>query len=233
MSVLRRFWTAAAIAPHQDGWAVTLDGKVARTPAKGALATRHKRLAEAVALEWAGAGEAIDPRAMPLTGFLNAVIDRVRPNQTALAADVAKFGGAELLCYRAERPPELAARQAAGWDPVLDWVVKRFDARLICGVGVTPIPQSSETLKQLAKAVHGLDAYRFTAALKLSGIYKSLALTLAVVEAERDALAAHDLSRIDERFQAERWGEDAEAARRVAHEREELVSVASFLAALD
>ncbi len=83
------------------------------------------------------------------------------------------------------------------------------------------------------EAVHGLDAYRFTAALKLSGIYKSLALTLAVVEAERDALAAHDLSRIDEKFQTERWGEDAEAARRVAHEREELVSVASFLAALD
>jgi chaperone required for assembly of F1-ATPase len=233
VSVLRRFWTSAAIVPHAEGWAVALDGKTALTPARAALATRHKRLATAVAAEWAAVGESVDPRAMPMTGFLNATIDRVGPQHTALAMDVAKFAGMDLVCYRAEGPEALVQRQAAGWDPVLEWIGRRYDVRLASATGVTPVAQPAEGLARLNAAVAALDSYRLTAGIKLSGIYKSLALTLCVLEGERDAVQAYGLSRIDETFQAERWGEDAEAARRAAREREEAGDVAMFLALLD
>jgi chaperone required for assembly of F1-ATPase len=233
MTPARRFWTAAAIVPHADGWAVTLDGKTALTPARAALATRHKRLADAVAAEWAAAGATVEPQAMPLTGFLNAVIDRVRPERGTLGASVAAFAQSDAICYRAERPDDLIARQAAGWDPVLSWLERRHGARLIRGTGVLPVAQAPEALTRLAQAVAALDAYRLAATLKMSGMFKSLALTLAAIEGERGVLEAYDLSRIDETYQAEHWGEDAEAARRVARDREELRAAAAFLAALD
>lgn len=233
MTAPRRFWTRAAVAAHPDGWAVSLDGKTALTPARAALATRHKNLAQAVAAEWDAVGEILDPRALPLTGYLNAVIDRVRPNRGRFAADVAQFAGAELICYRADSPAALVARQRAGWDPILDWMTERYDIRLACGLGVTPIRQSPETLVRLAAAIDAFDEYRLTAALKLTGVTKSLALTLAVVAGARDAMTAYDLSRIDEAFQTEHWGEDAEAARRVAREREDVAAAAAFLSALD
>lgn len=230
---LRRFWKDAAIAPHADGWAVTLDGRTALTPARAPLATPHKRLAAAVASEWAAAGESVDPRAMPLTGFLNATIDRVGPHHAALAEDMARFAAMDLVCYRAEAPDALVLRQAAAWDPILEWVAQRYDVRLACGTGVTPVAQTPQTLTRLGAAVLALDPYRLAAGIKLSGIFKSLALTLSVIEGARDALQAYEISRIDEIFQAERWGEDAEASRRTARERREVDEAGSFLAQLD
>jgi chaperone required for assembly of F1-ATPase len=230
---IRRFWREATVVPHAEGCAVALDGKVALTPARAALATVHRRLAEAVAGEWRDAPETLKPEEMPLTGYLNAVVDRVEPNKEALGRELARFADHELICYRADGPPALVQRQAQGWDPVINWIRDRYDATLATGAGILHIPQSDETLARLTKAVQGLDAYRLAAALKLSGITKSLALTLAAVEGWRTPQEAYALSRIDETFQAEQWGEDAEAARRVAKEMAEIGALAQYLALLD
>lgn len=233
MSSLRRFWKEAAVVPHADGWAVALDGKLALTPARAPLASPHRRIAEGVAAEWTSAPESIDPRAMPLTGYLNAVIDRVRPNQSSLAAELSRFAAHDLVCYRAEGPPALVQRQRERWDPVLAWVRERYDAGLNAGAGVLHIPQSDETVSRLDAAVRGLDAYRLAAAWKLSGIVKSLVLTLAAIEGWHTPEAAYAASRIDEDFQAEQWGQDAEAARRVTHEKGEVAAISNFLGLLD
>lgn len=233
MSAFRRFWTDALAVPHEGGWAIALDGKTALTPARAALATRHQRLAEAVAAEWRDAAETLKPETMPLTGYLNAVIDRVRANQAALAVEVERFARHELVCYRAEGPPELVRRQNKEWDAVLTWLRGRHGASLHVATGLIPIEQPAEALARIQGLVHALDAYRLTAALKLSGITKSLVLTLAALEGWLTPQEAHASSRIDETFQAEHWGEDAEAARRVAKEQAEVAFVARFLDLLD
>jgi chaperone required for assembly of F1-ATPase len=230
---LRRFWTEAAVTPHPAGCAVTLDGKTALTPARNPLATPHRRLAEAVAQEWACAPDVLEPQNMALTGLLNAVIDRVGAHRAAMAADIARIAAHELLCYRADKPAGLVARQAAAWDPVLSWLKSRYDVHLNVGAGLMHIEQPPESHSRLAAAVAALDPYRLTAAIKLTGITKSLALTLAALQRQMSPADAHDASRIDERFQAEHWGEDAEATRRVAKERAELDIVSAFLSALD
>lgn len=230
---LRRFWIDASVVPYADGYAVALDGKIALTPQRAVLATQHKRLAEAAALEWANAPPMIDPRDMPLTGFLNAVIDRVRGHASVLGHDVANLAAHELICYRTDGPPELARRQAAAWDPILDWLKARYDVALIVTVGVMHIAQPHEGLTRLAVAVSALDPYRLAAATKSSGLLKSLALTLALLDGRLTARDAYAASRIDESFQAEHWGVDAEAARKTAREEIEIDQLAQFLSCLD
>src|SRR5688572_30625978 len=118
---MKRFWKEALPRPRADGWAIELDGRPLRTPAKAELLLKSERLASAVAREWAEAGETVDPRAMPLTGLANAAIDRVEPDPDAFAAGLATYGESDLLCYRAASPAGLVERQSVEWDPLLAW----------------------------------------------------------------------------------------------------------------
>jgi chaperone required for assembly of F1-ATPase len=125
------------------------------------------------------------------------------------------------------------ARQAAAWDPVLAWLRTRYDVALNVRAGVMHIDQPADGLARLTAAVAALDPYRLAAAIKLTGLTKSVALTLAALEKHATLPEAYEASRADEIFQAEQWGDDAEASRRVARERAELTTLAAFLAALD
>ena len=86
---MKRFWKAVDVV-SDDGWAIHLDGRPVRTPARAALKLPTANLAEAVAKEWRDVGEEVDPRAMPLTGIANAAIDRVTPEKEAFAAGLAR-----------------------------------------------------------------------------------------------------------------------------------------------
>ena len=119
---MKRFWNQVAIDGDR---VVRLDDRPVRTPGRVPLALPTAALAEAVAGEWRAVGEMIDPRAMPLTGLANAAIDRVAPDRAGFARGLAAYADSDLFYYRAEQPPQLAQRQAAAWDPLLDWARKR------------------------------------------------------------------------------------------------------------
>ena len=124
---MKRFWKDVAVVEQDGGWAVELDARPVRTPARAPLILPTESLANAVAEEWRSVGEEIDPRAMPLTGLANAAIDRVAPERQAFADGLARYAEADLACYRSEWPPDLVERQAAGWDKLLSWARRRFD----------------------------------------------------------------------------------------------------------
>ena len=124
---MKRFWTAAEAVERDGGWAVELDGKPLRTPARAPLLVPTRPLAEAIAAEWNGAGETIDPRAMPLTGLANAAIDRVAPAPDTFARDLARYAESDLTCYRAHSPRKLVELQEQGWDPLLAWARRRYE----------------------------------------------------------------------------------------------------------
>src|SRR5215207_833749 len=154
---MKRFWTDVRAVPRGDGWAVELDGRPLRTPAKAVLLLHSERIAEAVAREWAEAGETVHPRAMPLTGLANATIDRVGPDPDAFAATLAAYGESDLLCYRAASPTALVERQAGEWDPVLAWARRRFDVDFRLTDGLTHVAQPEATVARLGHAVSALD----------------------------------------------------------------------------
>ncbi|MFM7442943.1 MAG: ATP12 family chaperone protein [Tabrizicola sp.] len=208
----RRFWTTASAVPVEGGYAVHLDGRPVRTPLKAPLLLPTLGLAEAVAAEWQAQEGKVNPETMPFTRTANSAIDKVAPQFDAVAAMLAEYGGSDLLCYRAEAPPDLVARQAEAWDPILVWALERFGADLLVTSGVMHVAQPPESLVGLHRRVAGMSAFQLSAFHDLVALSGSLVLALAVTDRRVTAEQAWSLSRIDEDWQISLWGEDEEAA---------------------
>lgn len=207
----RRFWTASAVTPAGEGFEVLLDDRPLRTPGKLPLLLPTEALARAVAAEWDAQNDVIDPNAMPLTRAANSAVEKVAPRFADVAGMLAEYGGTDLLCYRADGPAELVRLQAEAWDPHLDWAAADLGAPLRVTRGVIPIDQDPRSLARLRGHLGDLDAWGLTALHDLVTLPGSLVLGLAVVRGRIDADTAFRIGRIDEEFQAGRWGRDAEA----------------------
>ncbi len=204
MSLARRFWREVTIA----GRGIRLDDRPLRTPAGAPLLLPSDALAEAIAREWRSVADAIDPGAMPLTGLANAAIDRVSPDREGFARGIAAYADSDLLCYRADAPDSLVARQAAAWDGPLRWAERRYDVGFVVTPGIVHVPQPPATLTRMAAAVAAYDAFGLAALHPLTTLSGSLVLALAVAEGEVEPDAAWRAAELDELWQAERWGED-------------------------
>jgi chaperone required for assembly of F1-ATPase len=222
---VRRFYKDVAIV---DG-AILLDGRPVRTPARMSLVLPFPALAEAVAEEWRMQGEEIEPRTMPLTGLSNAAIDRVAPDPAAFARPLGDYAESDLLCYRAEAPAELVARQTEGWDPLLDWARARFDIAFVVTSGIVHAPQPPATVTRLSEALLARDPFALAAMSPLITIGGSLITALAVAEDAIDADRAFDVTHLDELWQAERWGEDRLALEARASRRRDFMAAAELL----
>lgn len=227
---MKRFYKAAeARARDGGGWEIALDDRTVKTPARQPLILPTRALAEAVAAEWNAQSEEIVPRSMPFTGFANAAIDRIAPEPDAFAGSLAAYGETDLLCYRAEGPDSLVAAQSSVWDPVLAWARRRFDADFEIVSGIIHRAQPDFTLRQLRHATLAHDAFALAGLAPLVTISGSLILALAVSEGAVDVDTAWAAATIDERFQAERWGEDAEAAAVLEARRRDFTAAHHFL----
>lgn len=230
---MKRFWKEVDVRAEGDGWSIRLDGRPVRTPARAALAVPAEALANAIADEWRSVEETIDPRAMPLTGTANAAIDRVAPEKQAFAGGLARYAEADLACYRSEWPPELVERQAKAWDPLLAWARRRYDVDFVTTTGMLHVPQPPATIERLAHAVASLDPYRLAALSPLVTIGGSLIAALAVLEKAMTAEEAWDAVSIDERWQLEQWGSDAEAELALDNRKRDFLGAARFLKLLE
>ena len=224
----RRFWKRASVREADGGWEVVLDERPLRTPGKQPLTLPAEALACAVCAEWDAQEDVIDPNRMPLTRAANSAIERVRPSMTAVADMLAEYGGTDLLSYRAEQPEDLVRRQAEAWDPLLDWAATGLQAPLRVTQGVVPVAQDPAVLARLRAHLDGLDEFALTALHDLVTLPGSLIIGLAVLHQRIDADGAFHLSRIDETFQAERWGSDEEAAEAAAGRRDALLVAERF-----
>ncbi|MEM6891267.1 MAG: ATP12 family protein [Pseudomonadota bacterium] len=207
----KRFWTTATVTEGDAGFGVALDGRSVKTPAKQTLSVPTRALAQAIAAEWDAQGEEIDPRDMPFTRTANAAIDKVALQHAEVAELLAAYGDSDLLCYRADAPEELVARQGVAWDPMLDWAADHLGVRLEVHTGVMHAAQPDASLKRLSDLTHAFSAFELAAFHDLVSLTGSLILGFA---ATRDVASAETiwlLSRVDELWQAEHWGEDEEA----------------------
>ncbi len=202
--------------PNEGGWAITLDGRGVRTPARAALVVPGRGLATAIVDEWAAQGETIAPTTMPLTGLANATIDQVRPDPARFAAPIAAYATSDLLCYRADVPAPLVERQAALWDQLLAWAAGRYGIRFEVTAGVLPVAQPSATIERLGAVVASIDSWLLVGLSTLVTLTGTLAGSLALLEGATDADRLWAAATVDEAWQAAQWGADAEAEARVA-----------------
>ena len=222
---------AGPTAPGQTGPAfrVLLDGRMVRTPRKAALELPAKALAEAIAAEWRAQGERIDPLSMPLTTLANTVIDGVIGREAEVAADIVDYAGSDLVCYRAEAPPELVERQAAAWNPILAWATEDLGARLVTSSGIVPVEQPQSALDRIASELSEVGAFRLAALHVMTTLMGSAVLALAHAQGAITAERAWALAHVDEDFQIAKWGEDAEAKARRAHRWREMQAASRLI----
>jgi chaperone required for assembly of F1-ATPase len=169
---------------------------------------------------------------MPLMQLAATSIDRVMIDPTFARTDVIRYGGTDLLSYRADEPAALAVRQAAEWQPLLDWFRERYDVQLNVTSGIIAVAQPAELTPRLERVCDGLDAWRLTALHGATTNSGSVVIGLALLDGRLDAEAAHRAALLDELHQAERWGEDAEATARRTGLLADLQATAQFLALL-
>ena len=227
---LKRFYKTAAATAVEGGWTVTLDDRPLRTPARAPFIA-PEAAARMAAAEWAAQEEVVDPHAMPTTRTINSAIDRVAPQREAVIDDIAAYGGSDLLCYRADAPAALVERQQAAWDPLLDWAAESLGARLFVVDGVIFAAQSPDALAALRAGVAAESDLGVAALHELTTLSGSLVLALAVDHGRIDAETAWSASRIDEDFQIEQWGSDAEAAAAAARRRDDFAAAARLITA--
>ncbi len=226
---MKRFYKQVAVVPQAEGLHIELDGRSVRTPKKAAFAVRSEALAEAIAEEWRQQGETITPETMPLLRLANTAIDMVGGQRGAVVANLAGFGGTDLLCYRANEPEDLVQRQEQLWSPWLTWAAARHGATLATTFGIRHIGQDEAALAALHEAVDGHDVMELAGLNDLVTITGSLVLALAVSAGALDAAAAWSAARLDHNYQVERWGRDAEAEAHAAGLCGEFEQAARFL----
>ena len=230
---MKRFWKEVAVRQTEQGWTIELDGGAVKTPAREALEVHTRPLADAIAEEWRNVGERIDPRAMPLTGLANAAIDRVAPDPQAFAANLARYAEADLFCYRAEGPQALIGRQEAEWDALLSWARRRFDVDFGTTSGITHVHQPPATVERLSHEVAALDAFYLAGLSPLVTISGSLVAALAVFHKAKSPEEAWAAVTVDDDWQREQWGSDAEAEVALEGRRRDFMAAARFLELLD
>ena len=217
-----RFYKGVEVREADGRHALLLDGRGARTPGRNPLSATSRPLMLRVAEEWERQHETIDPASMPLTRLLNSAIDGVAHTLAETRADILSYAGSDLLCYRAEEPDTLVARQAHAFDPVLRWAAELLAARFNVTTGVMHVAQPTEAWAAIGAALDAYDDPVVVAALSvMTTLTGSALLALAVARGFLSPEAAWKAAHVDEDFQAERWGADAEAmARREARWRE-------------
>jgi chaperone required for assembly of F1-ATPase len=230
---VKRFWKRAEVAGRGGGWGVDLDGKPLRTPARELMVVPTKALALAIADEWNGVGERIEPRSMPLTGLANAAIDRIAPEKEAFARSLGRYAEADLACYRADGPKTLCERQDKEWDALLGWGRRRFDVDFSTTKGITHVAQPTATVERLSHAISALDSFQLAGLSPLVTIGGSLLAALGVLDGAFTAEQAWDAVSLDDRWQIEQWGSDPEAEAALAGRRWDFLAAARFLELLE
>ena len=212
-----------------NGHQVLLDGRPIRTPKKRLLALPTAALAEAIAAEWAAQRDVIDPATMPLTRIANSAIDAVADHMTEVATDIAAFAASDLLCYRAEAPEELAHRQAAAWNPILEWAAGALDTVFQVARGVMPVEQPAILRAGMLRALSSADAFRLAGLHVMTTLTGSALLALAHAEGHLNIDDAWAAAHVDEDWQIEQWGADAEQSARRAFRRAEYAAASRLL----
>lgn len=225
----KRFYKQVEVREESSGYGIALDGRVVKTPLKRTLAVPTSALAEAVAAEWLEQGERIIAATMPLTRLANSSVDHGEKTAPAIIDEYIAYAGADLLCYRADMPEELVARQADAWDPLLTWAAQNIGARLIVTTGIVHQTQPEPVFAALRTHVAGFDHFRLTALQAATALTGSAVIALALAERHVSGDQAWAAATIDEDWQAELWGKDDEAEHMRTGRRAELEAYDRFL----
>ncbi|WP_141048875.1 ATP12 family chaperone protein [Brucella melitensis] len=228
----KRFYEKAEVAESEGGFAVHLDGRPVKTPARNLLLLPTRAAAQIVADEFAAQEKLIDPGKMPATRLVNTAIDGIAQDPQAVFEDILRFAGTDMLCYRADSPQELVSRQTENWDPLIDWT-ESLGARFALAEGVMHVEQPREAIAAFSVHMAGFkDPLALAALHTMTTLMGSAIIALAVAKGEISAEKGWAIAHIDEDWTIEHWGSDAEAIERRKNREIEMMVAARLLEAI-
>lgn len=227
----KRFYEHASAGPHEGGFAVLLDGRMAKTPAKKPLTVARRDVAEALAAEWEAQSGDIDPGTMPLTRLVNSAIDRVRGEMPAVRDDIVKHAASDLLFYRATGPQSLIDAEDRLWSPILAAAERALGDRFVLAEGIAHVEQDKGALSAIARAVEPFDSLRLAALHSMTTLTGSTLIALAVARGDLTAATAWEAAHADEDWQMTQWGRDEAALGKRAERWREMEAAALLLGA--
>lgn len=225
----KRFYDTVSPVPQGEGYGVTLDKRNLRTPGKALLIVPRASWANLIATEWDAQDEFIRPETMPITRLINVALERTASNRDALIQEIRKYAGTDLLCYREDKLRVLAQRQEAQWTPVLDWAASTYGIKLQVQAGIIPASQSDKSLQKVQDYAALKTDIMLTLLAHLTASFGSAILAMAVMEGFVSPARGLELSRLDELYQIELWGQDEEAAERSDNIETEILALARLL----
>ncbi|XP_067317607.1 ATP synthase mitochondrial F1 complex assembly factor 2 [Anolis sagrei] len=203
----KRFYQDVTISQGEGGFEISLDHRKLKTPQAKLFTVPSETLALAVATEWDSQRDTIKPYTMHLTTLCNTALDN--PSQRTkdqIIGAALKFLETDTICYRVEEPPALVELQKNEWDPVIEWAEKRYNVTIGSSTSIMgpSIPQSTKDvfISHLASyntwALQGIE-YMITQ-------LKSLILSMGLLDKHLTVEHAVLLSRLEEEYQIQRWG---------------------------
>ncbi len=214
--VIKKFYKEASCEETALGYQILLDGRAAKTALKSPLIGQNETMAKEMVLEWQSQEEVIKPTSMPVTQRQMVLLDRNIEDEARWRQVVLDYLQTDLLCYRAEQPIELVKRQADAWDEALSWFEGVYGHHLNVTSGIMNVAQDPSMTKTMEAALQKMSLQDVFALCSFTQLTGSAVLALAIVQDAISPEKAFSMSRLDETFQAEKWGEDEEAQAREA-----------------
>lgn len=205
---MKRFYKTVTTSQNTGLYKILLDGRTVKTPEKQELATKYKGLADSIMKEWAKQEENILPEAMPLTQILTTKIDRVEFQRPEMTERLLKYLDTDLVCYRADHPPEIAERQALHGDPALVWFEKKFGVALKTTITLNALAQPKEAHAKVFDFINTINHDKFTILQLVTSLSGSLILSLMFLEGDLNAVAIFNASHAEESYHAEIYNEE-------------------------
>ena len=228
----KRFYKEVGVKAVDNGWSVTLDNRPIRTPEKHVLAAPNRQLAQLIATEWASQGDYLEIADMHVTRLANVAFDRTPSAREDMAEEAVRYAQTDLVCHLADAPAELLERQEEAWAPLRDWAGEALGALLIPAKGIQAARQPDASLEAVRNYALGLDNWNLTGLNYGLGLLGSVVLSAALQAGRVDGDTAFAASRVDDEFQAEKWGRDDEADANAARRLVEVLALQAWFVAL-
>jgi len=225
---VKRFYKDASVGERDGRWHVLLDGRAVKTVGGNPQALPTRALAEAMAAEWAAQSEEIDPAAFPFRDLADYAADVVTARPEDAVAAILPYGETDTLCYRAEDGHALRREQDLVWEPLLRAAEARHALSFVRVGGIMHQPQPAATRARIVELLSEMGPYQLAALQTVTALAASFTLGLAALEPGADLGALWNAANLEEDWQAERWGRDAEAEARRETRRKAFLAAAEF-----
>lgn len=225
----KRFYKEASVGERDGSFAILLDGKNIKTPGKVNVVVPSEELANLVAKEWAAQEKEIDPATMPLTRLVNTIVERGNEALDDVKAEIVKFAGNDLLVYRADSPQELVDLQTKHWGGALEAFSKRYDVSFNAITGVMHQDQPAEVQARIGEIIAHYSDFEACSTMSITSITGSAVLAIGLKEGLFTPAQVLETAYVDEDYQAQHWGEDAEATRMRAFKRQDFDAAVTVL----